>query len=106
MLEGFDINQVLALVLVMLVVRGVRWFARTRFWQRVLKNAKVKRETPGNGIEDEETAVEAALLDEQRPTIQRVARALRASIQPPPTIGPDDDTPRLLRAVKPSDDER
>lgn len=97
MLEGFDINQVLGVAVAILVMSAFRRLMQTRFWSRIWSNAQKNLDDPNNGIDDAEKAVEAALLAEQRPTIQRVARSLRPSAAPQRALTDADDTPRIVK---------
>lgn len=100
-----SISEVLGLALGYCIAQLVRYLHKQRFWARVMSTAQRYIESPDVAIDDPHEAARAALLDEQRPQVERVARALRNSSPPVPKVGPDDDTPRIITIVRKPDSE-
>lgn len=100
-----SISEVLGVALGYVLAQLVRYLYKQRFWSRVMSTARRYIESPDVAIDDPHEAARAALLDEQRPQVERVARALRDSASPIPRVGPDDDTPRLITIVRKPDSE-
>ena len=77
-----DINTVLGVAIGYVLAQGARWLARRRFWSVVVTRAKRYLDDPSVPIDDPRTAVETALVDEQRPNIRRAAESIAPENKP------------------------
>lgn len=82
-MEPVDLNTVIGVAIGYLVATAIRYLSRTRFWSRVRSRAQQALSDPNVPIDDPQTAAEHALVEEQRPRIDEVARKLSPS-EPPP----------------------
>lgn len=104
-LLGLDINVVIGTAIAVLIMQLLRKLHRSKFWSEVFSNARHKLQAPDVPIDDPDKAAEVALLEAHAPQLQKIKRALRESLQPVTSeVGPDDATPRMMRAVKPPDE--
>lgn len=71
-----SIASVVGVAIGYLVAQAVRWLARRRFWDVVVRRARGYLEDPAVPIEDPQEAVKAALADEHSNRVRRVAESI------------------------------
>jgi len=76
MMGETDVNTVLGVAVGYLLAQALRWLARRRFWSVVVTRARGYLDDPNVPIDDPDVAAETALVDEQRPSIRRVAASI------------------------------
>lgn len=79
--------QVLGAMLGYLIAQLVRYVTRTRFWSNVAKQAQQYIEDPDVPVTDPNEAAERALVEAQRPSVERVARRVRKTMRPESSDG-------------------
>lgn len=91
-MNGF-VEHVLGPLIVYLATRAWRWYQRRNFRRRIGARAENLIADPNIPISDPIEATERALIEEQAPTVNHVARSIRKSI--PPMFTRSGKLPRL-----------